>query len=301
MRAGASPDRFGPLLGGLACLLAIGGAVMAVQGWRLYLYRARAAALRPALQAWHEAVAADRARLVDARRSGQAALDSLARDVGTVHGGILRLDAEAEGLVEDRDLDLPDFDFADDPAVGGPEEPAAETDARPEDIETDLASLAGKVHDRARQLDALTGLLEWRSLRAAILPAGRPVAGGYVSSGFGARVDPFTGKRTPHYGMDFAAKRGTAVVAVAAGVVTWAGPRGGYGNLVEIDHGHGRVTRYGHNSKILVHMGQVVSRGQLIARLGATGRATGPNLHFEVRENGRPVDPTPFLKRAQAP
>ncbi len=288
--------RLESLLGGLAVAAALAGAFLSVQAYRLYAYSARAAALSPVLETWHASVLADQARIAAERRAGQAALHSLTASLGALSGHILRLDAQAQGLVEDRKLDLPDFDFGRDPALGGPEEPAVETEVQAGDLEASLASLAGTVDNRARQLDALMGVLEWRSLRAAIRPTGPPIAGGYVSSGFGARIDPFTGKRTAHYGVDFAARRGTPVVAVAAGVVTWAGPRGGYGKLVELDHGHGRVTRYGHNSKILVHVGQLVARGQLIARLGATGRATGPNLHFEVRQNGRAVDPSPFLK-----
>src|SRR5690606_2518910 len=131
---------------------------------------------------------------------------------------------------------------------------------------------------RARQLHVLADLLEWRAHLSAVRPEGRPIAGGYVSSSFGKRIDPFTGRKQQHFGMDFAARRGTEVVAVADGVVTWTGPRGGYGKLVEIDHGNGRVTRYGHNSEVLVHVGQVVRRGERIAKLGSTGRATGPNL-----------------------
>src|SRR5690606_4127642 len=108
----------------------------------------------------------------------------------------------------------------------------------------------------------------------------------YVSSRFGQRIDPFTGRRASHKGIDFAGPFGTEVVAVGAGIVTWSGLRAGYGELVEIDHGNGIRTRYAHNSENLVEVGDVVTRGQPSALLGATGRATGPNLHFEVLRDG---------------
>src|SRR5690606_21585553 len=124
-------------------------------------------------------------------------------------------------------------------------------------------------------------------------PVGRPVAVGYVSSRFGRRIDPFTGQVALHRGIDFAAPAGSEVVAVGSGIVVWSGPRHGYGEVVEIDHGQGLVTRYAHNAENLVRVGDVVTRGQPIARVGSTGRATGPNVHFEVLRNDRAVNPRP--------
>lgn len=124
-----------------------------------------------------------------------------------------------------------------------------------------------------------------------------PTASGRVTSAFGERADPFTGEAGFHAGVDLAAPEGSPIAAVREGRVTFAGPRGGYGNLVEIDHGDGTVTRYAHASELLVKTGDWVDSGQIVARVGRTGRATGPHLHLEVRVRGRPVDPLEALKR----
>jgi murein DD-endopeptidase MepM/ murein hydrolase activator NlpD len=122
-----------------------------------------------------------------------------------------------------------------------------------------------------------------------------PLAG-HVSSGFGVRTDPFTGAPRQHDGVDVGAPEGTAIHATADGIVRAAGPRGGYGYAVEIDHGNGLTTLYGHASELLVSAGQTVHAGQEIAKVGSTGRSTGPHLHFEVRQGGRAVDPARVLK-----
>jgi murein DD-endopeptidase MepM/ murein hydrolase activator NlpD len=166
------------------------------------------------------------------------------------------------------------------------------------DFLASLDQLSAQVKDREQQLAVLENLLMSRNVQQAAEPAGAPVAGGYVSSVFGMRIDPFTGELAMHSGMDFAGSEGEAVEAVAAGVVTWAGPRAGYGNLVEIDHGNGYATRYGHNETILVQVGDVVKKGAHIALMGSTGRSTGPHVHFEVLYNGTPINPARFVKAA---
>lgn len=125
-------------------------------------------------------------------------------------------------------------------------------------------------------------------------PSVRPT-GGWVSSGFGYRRDPFTGRARLHKGMDFGANRGTPVYAPADGVVSFAGREGGYGKIVSIDHGYGIVTRYAHNSRLLVKSGQRVKRWEKISEVGSTGRSSGPHLHYEVRLNGVPVDPEKYI------
>ena len=132
-----------------------------------------------------------------------------------------------------------------------------------------------------------------------MIPSGQPVVSGYVSSGYGTRKDPFTGKKAHHKGIDFAGKHGSDVIAVAAGLVTKAGKDSGYGNLVEINHGGGYVTRYGHNSKLLVEVGEKVEPGQVIAKMGSTGRSTGAHVHFEVLVDGKPVNPKKFVVARQ--
>lgn len=125
------------------------------------------------------------------------------------------------------------------------------------------------------------------------------VDGGRVSSGFGKRIDPLSHVHRDHHGVDIAAKRGSSIRAARAGQVTFAGPRGGYGNLVIIDHGDGVETRYAHCDRILVRKGDVVGADAGIATVGSTGRSTGPHLHFEVREDGTPIDPNRWLSRTK--
>jgi len=144
-------------------------------------------------------------------------------------------------------------------------------------------------------LNVLEDFLLNRKLREEVHPEGRPVAAGYISSSFGNRTDPFTGRAAFHKGVDFAGRTGAEVVAVASGVVIWSGDRYGYGQMVEVNHGNGYVTRYAHNAENLVAVGDTVKRGQMIAMMGSTGRATGPNLHFEVLRNGRVVDPLTYI------
>ncbi|MCL4780630.1 MAG: M23 family metallopeptidase [Gammaproteobacteria bacterium] len=125
----------------------------------------------------------------------------------------------------------------------------------------------------------------------------RPVVGGWISSHYGKRADPFTGTPAIHRGMDFAGPANSVILAVAPGVVTWSGPLRGYGNLIEIDHGNGWVTRYGHNASNFIRAGDYVKPGQTIALMGATGRATGTHLHFEVLHQGRHMNPARFVPR----
>jgi len=132
---------------------------------------------------------------------------------------------------------------------------------------------------------------------AIAVPSDKPVKTAEFTSGYGIRSDPFQGRAARHQGIDLAAAYGTPIYATADGVVTDAGYNsGGYGNLVKIDHGRGIETRYGHMSAILVHSGQKVIRGQQIGRMGSTGRSTGNHLHYEVRIDGRAVNPIPFMK-----
>jgi murein DD-endopeptidase MepM/ murein hydrolase activator NlpD len=130
------------------------------------------------------------------------------------------------------------------------------------------------------------------------VPSEKPLVTFRYSSPFGVRIDPFNHTAAMHPGLDMAAPTGTPVYATADGVVSRAEPAGGYGNLVQLEHGKGLETRYGHLSQMLVHDGQHVKRGDLIALVGSTGRSTGSHLHYEVRIDGHPVNPMPFLQTA---
>jgi murein DD-endopeptidase MepM/ murein hydrolase activator NlpD len=155
--------------------------------------------------------------------------------------------------------------------------------------------LQSQLSSREQQLGVLENLILTRELNKQVYPEGRPVQEGFISSYFGQRADPFTGYTATHKGIDFAGPEGTSVISVAAGLVTFAGDRAGYGNMVEVNHGNGMVTRYGHNEKLLVKQGEMIRKGQEVALMGSTGRSTGPHLHFEVVKNGIQVDPLRFI------
>lgn len=171
------------------------------------------------------------------------------------------------------------------------------------------AVLAGAVSGTERELDQLirqaqlqresfsevVTTLEDKRERWKRTPSVSPVPGGFTSSGFGNRVDPFTGANSFHEGLDLCAPRGTPVVAPADGVVRFAGTRSGYGLTIGIDHGNGITTWFAHVGSFKVSVGQSVKRGQTIATVGTSGRATAPHVHYEVREGGKPVDPASYI------
>ena len=250
------------------------------------------------VERWRTDVAGQTEELTQIRRETAARVRALARRVAELQAGLYRLDALGSRLVHLSGLDDGEFDFASQPGVGGPALDGV-LDANGWGTVNDaLAALDAKLRDREAQLQALDRLLSGHRLSDEVRPAGKPVKAGFVSSPFGRRVDPFSGKPEFHKGVDFAAKAGSEVLAVAAGIVTWAGKRSGYGYLVEIDHGGGYVTRYGHNKKILVRAGERVRRGQVIGFVGSTGRSTGPHVHFEVLHDGKAVNPQRFLRAA---
>ena len=231
------------------------------------------------------------------RQENEDTLDALSIRIGRMNARVIRLDALGRRLTVMADIDDSEFDFDSIPAVGGPEEPmAAGTNvAMPEMLEA-MNTFNAQLSNREVQLDVLESVLMNQNLRDRVYPQGRPVGAGWISSYFGKRTDPFTGKAANHTGIDFAGKDGAEIVAVAAGVVTWSAARYGYGIMVEINHGSGYATRYAHNSENLVSVGDEVKKGQVVALMGDTGRATGPNLHFEVLHNGSRVNPVKFIR-----
>jgi murein DD-endopeptidase MepM/ murein hydrolase activator NlpD len=234
--------------------------------------------------------------LQDAKLEAQSGIDALAVRVGQIQSQLLRLDALGERLVTIGGLDKGEFSFETLPAIGGPDTKSSlnEPSALP-DLLVEMQQLESIIEQRQQQLNLVEDLIMNSNLEDSVHPAGRPVKKGWISSYFGMRNDPFTGKRTMHKGMDFAGKGGSEVVTVAAGVVTWADDRYGYGKLVEINHGRGYITRYGHNDEIMVEIGERVKQGQVIATMGSTGRSTGPHVHFEVVRRGKVVDPTKYI------
>jgi murein DD-endopeptidase MepM/ murein hydrolase activator NlpD len=281
--------------GALVLGLGLFGAALFSGGYYLAAWQAQA---QVAADPVRVELAAQAAEIAHTKRTAQADVDALSAKVGELQAHVMRLDALGGQLTSMAGLKRGEFDFNAPPAEGGPEVPGSAQHTGVPDFLASLDQLSAQVKDREQQLAVLENLLMSRNVQQAAEPAGAPVAGGYVSSVFGMRIDPFTGELAMHSGMDFAGSEGEAVEAVAAGVVTWAGPRAGYGNLVEIDHGNGYATRYGHNETILVQVGDVVKKGAHIALMGSTGRSTGPHVHFEVLYNGTPINPARFVKAA---
>jgi murein DD-endopeptidase MepM/ murein hydrolase activator NlpD len=238
-----------------------------------------------------------RAEIETIRQENEDTLDALAIRLAQINARVIRLDALGRRLTDMADLDDGEFDFDSEPALGGPEEPlmTGSNVPVPEIVET-MQALDVQLSDREAQLSVLESVLMGQNLKERVYPQGRPVNAGWISSYFGRRTDPFTGKPANHTGIDFAGKLGDKVVAVADGVVTWSADRYGYGVMVEINHGNGYLTRYAHNSENLVAVGDEVKKGQPVALMGETGRATGPNLHFEVLKDGRRVNPVNFIR-----
>jgi murein DD-endopeptidase MepM/ murein hydrolase activator NlpD len=242
---------------------------------------------------------ADQQTILDGTREAlQQNVDALALRLGQMNAHVVRLDALGARLTQMAGLKDGEFDFTSQPSLGGPEEPLAATESyKISGVVGALDTLDQQLADRRRQLGVLEEMLISSKLRDEVHPEGRPVTAGYISSQFGSRTDPFTGRLAFHKGVDFAGREGADVVAVASGVVIWSGQRFGYGDMVEINHGNGYVTRYAHNADNLVAVGDTVHRGQVIARMGDSGRATGPNLHFEVLLNDKVVDPLTYIGR----
>eukprot|EP00036_Acanthoecidae_sp_10tr_P004714 CAMPEP_0182945442 /NCGR_PEP_ID=MMETSP0105_2-20130417/55522_1 /TAXON_ID=81532 ORGANISM="Acanthoeca-like sp., Strain 10tr" /NCGR_SAMPLE_ID=MMETSP0105_2 /ASSEMBLY_ACC=CAM_ASM_000205 /LENGTH=259 /DNA_ID=CAMNT_0025085463 /DNA_START=240 /DNA_END=1019 /DNA_ORIENTATION=+ len=160
---------------------------------------------------------------------------------------------------------------------------------------SEINKLQQSLDVKSQQLSMLESLVRGHHIHEQSQLSGRPIASGWLSSYYGMRADPFTGETAMHKGLDFAGKAGNDVLATAAGIVTWAGERSGYGHLVEIEHGDGFITRYGHNETLTVSIGDVVTKGQPIAKMGNTGRSTGVHVHYEVIRNGKQIDPLPYV------
>ena len=228
----------------------------------------------------------------EARLSAESELDALAARLGKMQANVIRLNALGQRLVKVAKLDAKEFNFKNAPSYGGPAEVDSVASMNFDHV---IANLDRQLSSREEQLDVLEEVIMNRQLRSASKPRGRPITKGWTSSYFGKRTDPFSGKLAMHKGMDFAGKEGSKIIAVAGGVVTWAGDRYGYGELVEINHGNGYTTRYGHNAELLVDVGDSVKKGQAISKMGSTGRSTGPHVHFEVLKNDRQINPAKFV------
>ncbi len=239
--------------------------------------------------------------VVELRAQAERRLQALSMTMAEMEARLLRLDAMGQRLTELSGLDEGEFDFSRSPALGGPLTTASGDSEKvaSNDLIIEMGALETRIADREQQLELLDALLVNRQLQDDSYLSGRPIGKGWMSSAFGRRKDPFTGQSSWHQGVDFAGKAGSDIVAVAGGVVTWSGERYGYGEMVEISHGGGYTTRYAHNEKNLVKVGDIVGKGQVLALMGSSGRSTGPHVHYEVYKHGRPVDPASYVRRTQ--
>ncbi len=250
------------------------------------------------VQSWAETIAEQEQALVALRQHESDQTAAVTLRLAELQARLVRLDALGERLTSMAKLEKGEFDFNQTPAMGGPEVDLHEELFEPPELLDAVDELASQIENRQHQLQTLEALMANRKLEREVFIAGRPINKGWMSSRFGRRTDPFTGRVAWHAGVDFAGKEGADIVAVAAGVVTWSAERYGYGNLVEVNHGNGFVTRYAHCKENLVKVGDVVKKGQIIALMGSSGRSTGPHVHFEVYKHGRAVDPSSYIHRA---
>lgn len=228
----------------------------------------------------------------EVRGQAQHEINAMAARLAELQAEANRLNALGERLTRIGQLEDGEFDFDKPVGVGGT---GPVRDMKPGELHDGLDQLQAQLQSSGGQLTLLESLLFNRELDRNAVPSRMPIANTYITSGFGGRADPFGGGSQYHKGIDFKANVGDAVTAVADGVVSYSGVRSGYGQVIEIDHGNGYVTRYAHNSRLLLKVGDLARAGQTIAKAGSTGRSTGAHVHLEVWENGRVVNPRKFL------
>ncbi|EAT11516.1 Membrane protein [Oceanobacter sp. RED65] len=249
-------------------------------------------------KAWEQDLVQQRKELKQIREHTDEQLVGLTLRMAELQTRLTRLDALGERLIDRSDLDKGEFDFSGNPAIGGPSGQIGSVYQAP-DIISVLDGLSEQIDSREQQLEVLDSILGEKKITSDTFVAGLPIRKGWMSSRYGQRTDPFTGRLAWHSGVDFAGKTGSDIISVASGVVTWASKRYGYGLLVEVNHGNGYKTRYAHCDEIVVKVGDVVRKGQVVALMGSTGRSTGPHVHFEVYKNGRTVDPAAYIHRTR--
>ncbi|WP_028107733.1 M23 family metallopeptidase [Ferrimonas futtsuensis] len=229
------------------------------------------------------------------RQLTQTQLATLAVRLGRMQAQMNRLESLGIALADRAEL-TEQFDFSSAVGLGGANADGL-GDVELKQLLLDMEQLAKRLDSSDNQLALLETVERNHHIDLSSYLSGRPIVKGWQSSDYGMRNDPFSGRPAMHKGIDFAGTEGGDVVATGAGVVTYSGEMYGYGNLVEIDHGNGLKTRYGHNKSLLVKAGQVVKKGDVVAELGNTGRSTGPHVHYEVLRNDRQVNPNKYVYR----
>jgi murein DD-endopeptidase MepM/ murein hydrolase activator NlpD len=243
-------------------------------------------------QEWQQYLANDHYQLKDIQLQTEQQLELMSQHLGRIEANIVRLNALGERLVTVAKLDKDEFNFNQDEVSL-----ALKRHKGKASIAMTLKELDMVLDKRYAQMNTIHLALLTRigQSELSFSGAGKPVAKGWISSFFGHRSDPISGHSAWHKGVDIVSHEGDEIRALAGGVVSFADVKGAYGQMVEINHGNGLATRYGHNKELLVRPGQLVKKGQTIALLGSTGRSTGPHVHLEVHKNGEAVDPGQFF------
>ena len=233
------------------------------------------------------------------QRKSEASLDALSLQLGRMQAESMRSNALGQRLAEMAGLDKSEFDFSVEPALGGPDPDPSDRHLDVDDLKASIDQVSESLTQERIELGLLESIMLDKDLKQSMDPKGWPVKRGYISSAYGYRSDPFTGKKAFHNGVDIPSAKGTPIHALAAGVVTHAEKRNGFGNMVEIDHGNGYSTRYAHISELTVKTGDRIDQDQVIAEIGSTGRSTGPHLHLEMFKDGRSFNPRKRLYSAR--
>ncbi len=285
-------------LKGLLSVCLLGAPVaLGYLGYQLAVSQDNQAYSQETAQTWHRQLRDQAESLALVKRNAAEQLEALTIRLAMLQARLLRLDALGETVTSIAQLDVGEFDFSSQEAGRGGPLIGDNFQFEQPDFIVAIAELEQQVADRAQQLEILQELMVERQFISDSFIAGHPVAKGWISSSYGRRVDPFSGRLATHSGVDFAARAGENIISVAAGVIVASGDRSGYGLTVDINHGNGYVTRYAHADRLLVDTGDIVRKGQAIALVGSTGRSTGPHVHFEVYKHGRVVDPATYIHR----
>jgi murein DD-endopeptidase MepM/ murein hydrolase activator NlpD len=246
------------------------------------------------VEAWVETLRKSQRAMAELRDEQRANIDALAVHIGNLQARLLRLDTLGERLAEQSDVHIADLAFDEKPAVGGAEQGVNSFELK--ELAAEIDRLTSLLDAREQSLLSIENQLSQRELVDAVTLSGSPTRQGWMSSGYGGRIDPFNGKKTFHRGVDFAGKEGVDIHAIAGGVVTRSELTHDFGNVIEIQHIDGYTSLYAHNEKNLVGLGDIITKGQVIAHLGSTGRSTGSHVHLEVHQNGKHINPSRFIR-----
>ncbi|WP_144393688.1 M23 family metallopeptidase [Pleionea sediminis] len=273
--------------------------ITAISGYQLAKYQGHIADVdQSTIENWRLQLVEQKSEVERAKELSQKQINALTARLGILQAHVRRLDAAGSRVANIAGLDAKEFDFSVPPALGGPEEFDENLNSSSSDeFFAMLDEISKQLLSREQQLSALESLILDKQIGVERYISGRPIAKGWMSSFYGRRTDPFTGRPAWHAGLDFAGKEGSSVLSTAAGVVSFVGDRYGYGLLIEISHGDGYVTRYGHNKEALVEVGQVIGKHEPIAKMGNSGRSTGAHVHYEILKDGRQINPLRYVNR----